>query len=434
MKGLTKKMSIKSSEKLEKSRYEIVFEINGEDFQSELNKVYKREKNKISVPGFRKGKASRNFIERIYGPKVFYQDAIENLYQQEMQKAVDELDITIVGDDISFDIIKSDDTGLEFKVGVTVKPEVDLGDYKGIEIKVEPVDVTDEDLEKEINKTKQEYARITPVEGRSVKDGDIAVIDFNGFIDGEPFDGGEAENYNLEIGSGTFIPGFEEQVVGHNTDDCFDIMVTFPEDYHSEKLAGKEVKFEVVLHEIKEKELPVFDDEFVKDISEFETVEDYKEDLKTKLQMKKEQDSEENIKEQLKEKLANMVEGYIPEVMFKEQMKQHIDDLKYSLSGYGLKLNEYLKALGMTNSDMRAELRPGVEISVKYNLALEKIIKLENIEVTENEIENEILKMADDYNTPVERVRKITVPEALKYKISLDKALAIVRENAVITD
>lgn len=427
-------MSIKSSGKLEKSRYEIVFELTGDEFQNELNKVYKKKKSQISVPGFRKGKASRNFIEKVYGSTVFYQDAIENAYQQEMQKAVDELNITIVGSDISVDIIKSDESGLEFKVEMTVKPEIELGEYKGIEINVEPVEVTDEELEKGLLKLRQQYARIVPVEDRSVEDGDTVVIDFKGFVDGEPFDGGEAENYSLDIGSGTFISGFEEQLIGHNTDDCFDVMVTFPEDYHSEKLAGKEAKFEVFLHEVKQKELPVFDDEFVKDISEFENVESYMEDFKNQLQAEKEKKSEENIKGQLKEKIANLVEGYIPEVMFNEQVNQKIEDLKYGLEGYGIKLSQYLKSLGMTSQDLKAEIRPEAEKNVKYNLALEKIIELENIEVTENDFENEILKTASDYNMSVEQVRNKVVPDALKYKISLDKALAVVRENAVITD
>ncbi len=427
-------MSLKSSNKMEGSRCELVFEVNSQDFQNEINKVYQKEKKSISIPGFRKGKASRKLIEKIYGEKVFYQSAIENLYESEMVNAIESLDLEVIKDKTDFDVIKADDSGLEFKVVVTIKPEVEVGEYKGLEIKAVPVDVTDEDVEKEIDSVKEKYARVVTVEDRSVEDGDIVVIDFKGFLGDTPFDGGEAKNYNLTIGSKTFIPGFEEQIIGHNTNDEFDVVVTFPEDYQEKSLAGKEAKFEVALHEIKEKELPVFDDELVKDVSEFDTIDEYKEDLKNKLQKDKEEAAEKNVSDQVIDKLAEIVEGDIPEAMYEEKIDQQLDRFANDLKNQGISLDDYVNFLGTTKHKLREEMRPTIEKSVKGRLALEKIAVLENLSVTDEELDEEIKKIAEAHGLKVEQIQNIVDKKALKKDILANKTLSFVRDNAVIVD
>lgn len=427
-------MSLKSSNKMEGSRCELVFEVNSQDFQNEINKVYQKEKKNISIPGFRKGKASRKFIEKFYGEKIFYQGAIENLYESEMINAIESLDLEVIKDKTDFDVIKADDSGLEFKVVITIKPEVEVGEYKGLEIKSVSVDVTDEDVEKEIDKVKEKYARIVTVEDRSVKDGDIAVIDFKGFLDDKPFVGGEAQNYNLTIGSGAFIPGFEQQIIGHNTNDNFDIMVTFPENYQEKSLAGEEAKFEIVLHEIKEKELPKLDDEFVKDISEFDTVDEYKNDLKNKIQKDKEVAAERDVSEQVISKLAEIVKGDIPEAMYEERIDQQINRLASDLKNNGITLEDYMNFLGTTKHKLREEMRPTVETSVKGRLALEKIAALENVSVTDEELDKQIKEIAEMHKISTEKAQKIIDKKALKKDILANKTLDFVRDNAVIVD
>lgn len=427
-------MSLKSSNKMEGSRCELVFEVNSQDFQNEINKIYQKEKKNISIPGFRKGKASRKFIEKFYGEKVFYQGAIENLYESEMMNAMESLDLEIIKDKTDFDVIKADDSGLEFKVVVTIKPEVEVGEYKGLEIKSVSIDVTDEDVEKEIDNVKEKYARLVTVENRSVENGDIVVIDFKGFLDDKPFTGGEAQNYNLTIGSGAFIPGFEEQIIGHNTSDKFDVIVTFPENYQEKSLSGKEAKFEVVLHEIKEKELPVLDDEFVKDVSEFNTIDEYKKDLKDKLQKEKEDAAERDVSEQVISKLAEIVKGDIPEAMYEEKIDQQINRLADDLQNNGITLDDYMNFLGTNKRKLRKEMRPTIEKSVKGRLALEKIANLENLSVTDEEIDEQIKEIAEIHKMSADEAQKIIDKKALKKDILTNKTLDFVRDNAVIVD
>ena len=285
-------MTLKSSKEVEKNRYELVIEFDAETFMAAVDKVFKRESKKITLPGFRKGKAPKRLIEKEYGEGVFYEDAIKDLYPQAVADAAKEAGIKLVRDAIDLDVEKADKTGLILNVKVTVEPEVNIQNYKGIEYTPVSLEVTDEDINKEIDSVRNRNSRLVTVEDRPAENGDITVIDFKGLLDGVPFDGGTSENYSLTLGSGAFIPGFEDQVVGHSTGEEFTIDVTFPEDYQAEELKGKAVQFEIKLHEIKKREFPEFDDEFVKDVSEVDTVDEYKAQVKADLEEKRKEEAD----------------------------------------------------------------------------------------------------------------------------------------------
>lgn len=425
-------MSLKSTNKIDTNRYEVEVEIGASEFENALEKAYKKQVKRISVPGFRKGKAPRAFIEKYYGDKVFYEEAINDLYPEALENAVVEAKLDLVEDNIGLDIVEAGKDGLIFKATITVKPEVEIEGYKGIEVTSKPVEVTDEDVENEIKKVQERNGRMVTVEDRAAENGDIAVIDFEGFVDGVAFAGGKAENYSLSLGEGHFIPGFEDQIVGHKTGEEFDITVTFPEDYQAEELAGKESVFKVKLHEIKVKELPEVDDEFVKDVSEFDTLADYKTDIKSKLLEACEKHAKDELENQMLDKLMKMMKAEVPEAMYNNKIKEMVNDFAYRLQAQGLDINSYMKYTGLDAEGFKNSFRPQAERQVKIRLALEKIANLENIDPTEEDLESEYKSMAEQYGMDVDKIKTFVPAEELKKDIAVKKAVEIVRENAVI--
>lgn len=397
-------MNLKSSKKLETNRYELEIEISKEDFSKAVDKAYRKNIKKISIPGFRRGKAPRAFVEKYYGENIFYEDAINSIYPETVEEAVKEANLEVINDKVDFDIVEiGKDKGLTFKVALTVKPEVNIQNYKGIEIKAKPVEVTEEEISKELEKQRERNARFIEVTDRAAKDGDIVVIDFKGSVDGVAFDGGEGTNHSLKLGSKQFIEGFEEQIVGHKKDEDFSINVKFPEDYGAKDLAGKDAVFEIKLHEIKEKELPELDDEFVKDISEFDTLKEYKEDVKAKLLESKETESKNDIDNQIIDKVNGLLEAEIPEAMFENKVNEDINDFARRLQSQGLDMKTYMQYTGLDNEKFKKEFRPMAERQVKLRLALEKISELEKLEPTAQEIENKYKEYAENYKMDVEK-------------------------------
>ncbi|MDP4120192.1 MAG: trigger factor [Bacillota bacterium] len=425
-------MSLKSSNKVEANRYQLEIEVDGEAFETAINAAYKKGVNKINVPGFRKGKAPRQMIEKLYGKDVFYEDAMNSLYPEALDSAVNEANLKLVNDKIDLDIVSADENGFVFKATITVEPEVSIDNYKGISVTEKSTEITQEAIDAEILKAKERGSRLITVEDRAAQNGDTAVIDFEGFLDGVPFEGGKAENYNLNLGGGQFIPGFEEQIVGHNANDEFTITVTFPEDYQSEELKGKETEFKIKLHEIKTRELPEFDDEFVKDISDKETVEEYLEQVKEDLKKRLVDESETDKDNQINEKLIELVEAEIPEAMYKNKATDMIRDFEMRLRSQGMDLNTYLNYMGMDEAALQASYLPQAEKSVKLRLALEKIADLEKFEVSEADIENEFSKMAEIYQMEVDKIKSLVQSEDLAKDLKVQKAHDFVKTNAVM--
>lgn len=427
-------MNLKSSKKLETNRYELEIEISKEDFSKAVDKAYRKNIKKISIPGFRRGKAPRAFVEKYYGENIFYEDAINSIYPEAVEEAVKEANLEVINDKVDFDIVEiGKDKGLTFKVALTVKPEVNMQNYKGIEIKAKPVEVTEEEISKELEKQRERNARFIEVTDRAAKDGDIVVIDFKGSVDGVAFDGGEGTNHSLKLGSKQFIEGFEEQIVGHKKDEDFSINVKFPEDYGAKDLAGKDAVFEIKLHEIKEKELPELDDEFVKDISEFDTLKEYKEDVKAKLLESKETESKNDIDNQIIDKVNGLLEAEIPEAMFENKVNEDINDFARRLQSQGLDMKTYMQYTGLDNEKFKTEFRPMAERQVKLRLALEKISELEKLEPTAQEIENKYKEYAENYKMDVEKIRTFIPEKDIKMDLSCEKAIDFLRENAKIS-
>lgn len=427
-------MNLKSSKKLETNRYELEIEISKEDFSKAVDKAYRKNIKKISIPGFRRGKAPRAFVEKYYGENIFYEDAINSIYPEAVEEAVKEANLEVINDKVDFDIVEiGKDKGLTFKVALTVKPEVNIQNYKGIEIKAKPVEVTEEEISKELEKQRERNARFIEVTDRAAKDGDIVVIDFKGSVDGVDFDGGEGTNHSLKLGSKQFIEGFEEQIVGHKKDEDFSINVKFPEDYGAKDLAGKDAVFEIKLHEIKEKELPELDDEFVKDISEFDTLKEYKEDVKAKLLESKETESKNDIDNQIIDKVNGLLEAEIPEAMFENKVNEDINDFARRLQSQGLDMKTYMQYTGLDNEKFKKEFRPMAERQVKLRLALEKISELEKLEPTAQEIENKYKEYAENYKMNVEKIRTFIPEKDIKMDLSCEKAIDFLRENAKIS-
>lgn len=424
-------MSLKTSNKVEQNRYELEVEVSAEDFSTAVDKVFKRNVKRISIPGFRKGKAPRAFIEKYYGENVFYEDAIKDVYPGALQDAIDEAGLDVINDNIDFDLINAGKDGLAFKAVVTVKPEVTIENYKGIEVKRKPVRVTKEDVDKEIERVRERNSRLVTVDGRVAEGGDIVVFDFKGFIDGEPFAGGEAENYTLELGKGQFIPGFEDQLVGHKQGEEFDIDVTFPESYQEASLAGKAAVFKIKLHEVKTRELPELDDEFVKDVSEFDTLDEYKESIKKQLKDLKQKESDIDADDQMIDQTVELLQAEIPEAMFENKVKDLIHDFAYKLKAQGLTLESYLKYTGMDTAALKAQFRPQAERQVKLRLALDKIAEFEGLSATAEEIEEKYKTLAEQYKMDVAQIKKIINEKDLLGDIAAEKAADFLRENCV---
>ena len=403
-------MSLKASNKVDTNRWELEVEVGAEQFEDAIARVFKREAKKIQIPGFRKGKAPRAFVEKYYGEQVFYEDAVNLLVPGAFEEAIKEAGLDAIQDDADLEIVSIGKEGFTFKGKVTTKPEVSIADYKGIEVKKPKVDVTEEDVDKEVEKVRERNSRMITVEDRAAQLQDTAVIDFEGFVDGKTFEGGKGENFSLSLGSGQFIPGFEDQVVGHHTGDTFDVTVTFPEDYHAEDLKGKEAVFKVTVHEIKAKELPEFDDEFVKDVSDFDTIADYREDLKKKLTESREKAADDEVENALIDALIEKLQADIPEAMFKNQAEESVREFEYRLRSQGIDFDMYAKYTGMDRDAIRASVRPQAERQVKIRLALEKIAELENLKPTEEELAAQYEKMAKAYEMEADKI-KAFIPE-----------------------
>ncbi len=421
---------LKSAEKTGTNEFTLALSISAEDFEKAINKAYNKEKNNINVPGFRKGKAPRAIIEKRYGEGVFYDDALDISFPAAYEAAVAEAGIEPVDSPFDFDIKEIGKNGVELVCKVTVKPEVSIEGYKGLSAVKAPTEVTDEEVDADLQKKLEQNARIIPVEGRAVENGDIAVIDFEGFVDGEAFDGGKAEEYELEIGSGSFIPGFEDQIVGHNVDEEFDVNVNFPEDY-AEALAGKAATFKIKLHAIKAKELPVADDEFVKDVSEFDTLDEYKADIRKTLEDQKKTASDRNFENEIFDKLANILEAEIPEAMVNRTVDNMISEFRYNVESQGIPFEQYLGYLGMSVDSIKETYKERAEKEVKIELALEKIAELENIEISDEDVDAEYASMAEKYGVDLDTVKKAVMADTVKKELKARKASAIVTENAV---
>ncbi len=427
-------MSLKSSNQVATNRYQLEIELPGDVFEKAVEQVYRKENKKITIPGFRKGKAPRSYVEKVYGSQVFYEEAINSLYPAALEEAVKEAGVEFVEDKVDFDLVSAGKDGLCFKVTITTKPEVSIENYKGVAIEKKPVKVTDEDVDAEIKKVQDRNSRMVTVEDREAQNGDITVIDYEGFVDGTAFEGGKAENATLNLGSNTFIPGFEDQIIGHKTGEEFDINVKFPEDYHATELAGKDAVFKIKLHEIKIKELPEVDDDFVKDVSDFDTVDAYKADVRTKLTEAAENRSKNEVENALIDKLVELVQAEIPEAMFENRINEDIRDFAYRLQSQGLNLDTYMKYTGLNNEGLRGQFRAQAERQVKVRLALEKIAQLENIQPTDEDLNAEYEKIAQNYGMEADKVKSFIPKEDLAKDVAVEKAMEIVRSNAAITE
>lgn len=425
-------MSLKSRNKPTGNQVELEFTIEKEAFDKAVDVAYRKNVGKMNVPGFRKGKAPKAIIEKMYGKGVFYDDALNALIPDAFEAALDEAGEKPVGQP-EFDIV-SLEGDVVIKAAFPVKPEVTVKNYKGYAVERTVAPTTDEEVDAEIAQVRSRNSRTVDITDRPAADGDIAVIDYEGFVDGKPFEGGKGEKHNLTLGSGQFIPGFEAQIVGHNPGDEFDVVVTFPEDYHAKELAGKEATFKTVLHEIKFNELPALDDDFAKDVSEFDTFDEYKADVKAKITDRHVKAADAEVEEKLIDELIDNLEADIPEAMFVNETENQLRDYDNRLRMQGLDLGTYLKYTGLDLDKMREQFRPRAERQVKTRLALEKIAELENLTVTDEDTEAEIKKIADMYGLETDKVKEQVSPDILAEDIRVGKAVDIVKANAVITD
>lgn len=424
-------MSLKSSTKIATNRYELEIEVDAERFEEAVEKAYRKNIKKMNVPGFRVGKAPRSVVEKLYGKECFYEDAVNSIYPKALEEAIKESGLETIRDNIEFDVISVGTEGLVFTATVTTKPEVEVEQYKGLEAEKPMVRVTDEHVEQELENVRDRNSRIITVEDRASKMGDTVVIDFEGFFNGEPFQGGKAEKFALVLGSNSFVPGFEEQLVDHNVGDEFDITVTFPEDYQAENLAGQDTVFKIKFHEIKEKELPELDDEFAKDVSEFDTLEEYKNSIRENLQKTGERKAEEAFLAGIQSALIDNMDADIPDAMYMNRTDEMMREMDMDLQQRGLSLDIYMKYVGMDFESFRNTFKSRAERQVKLKLALEKVAELENIEVTEEELEKEYADIAAGYKMDVESVKQAIEANTLKKEIAVEKAMNLVKETAV---
>lgn len=417
-------------EKLEKSMAKLTIEVPAEELEKALQKAFMKNKNRISVPGFRKGKVPRQMVEKIYGPEVFYEDAANELILEAYEKAVDECGEDIVSSpEIEVTQIKKGEPFI-FTAEVALKPPVKLGKYKGVKIDKIDTEVTDEEITAEIDKERENNARNIEVTDRAVKDGDMTVLDFEGFVDGVAFEGGKGENYPLTIGSGAFIPGFEEQLVGAEIGKEVEVNVTFPEDYQADELKGKAALFKCTVKEIKEKELPELDDEFASEVSEFDTLEEYKADVKATLTERKAKEAKDAKEAAVIEAIVKDSEMEIPDAMLATQQKQMVDEFAQRIQMQGLSLDQYFQFTGTTYDKMVEQVRPQAEKRIKSRLVLEAIVEAEKIEATEEDFEEELKAMAEAYQMEVEKVKEM-LPEKSVSQIKADLAVRKAAEFAV---
>ncbi len=420
-------------EKKENSVVEIEFTMDKEQFNAELDKAFKQNAKKFKVPGFRNGMVPRAVVEKTYGEGVLYEFVIENTVDEAYRTAVVENELEIVSRP-ELDIKQiGKDKDFVFVVTVCVKPEAKVADYKGIEVKKVSTRVTKKEVEEELERIREKNARIVTVEDRDLKDGDISVIDFEGFVDGVAFDGGKGENFELTIGSGQFIPGFEDQMVGMKIGEERDVNVKFPEEYHAENLAGKDATFKVKLHEIKEKVLPELDDEFAKDVSEFDTLEEYRKDLNKKVKERKENQAKATKDQEAIEKFIEKVEVVIPDGMIDEEVEKMVEEMNANLSYQGLNIDQYLQYMGITLEDYKKEMRVQAEKRIKLNLGLEAVAKEEKVEVSDEEIDAKIKELSAQYGAGDDEslLKNENARNYMRQELTHEKTMKIVTDNAV---
>lgn len=428
-------MALKSSNKVDTNVYEIEVTVAPEEFTQACKDAYLKRRKSIQLPGFRKGKATQGMIEKLYGEGFFYEDALEIVYPAVVTAAIEEAGLRTVDSPAELDVKTiSKSEGVDMTMKVTVYPKVKLGQYKGLEAVQLPTEADDEDVANELTNMLDRNSRLVTVEDRAAEMGDTAEIDFEGFVDGVAFDGGKGENYPLELGSGSFIPGFEEQVAGHKTEEEFDVNVTFPEEYQAENLAGKDAVFKVKIHEIKTKEVPALDDEFAKDVSEFDTLDELKADLKKQLSEKKAEDARRDLENQLLEQAIDGMEAEIPEVMFTKRADEMINDYTYRLQAQGIDLQTYLQYMGQDMDAFRATFKDGAEKQVKASLVLEAIVAAEKLEATEDEISAEIDKLAQQYGMEAEQIKKAVPADQIAADVTTKKALDLIVDSAKLVE
>lgn len=425
-------MALKNSKKVATNTYEVEIHIEKDVFEAEVNKVYRKNVGKMTIPGFRRGKAPKSMIEKMYGKGVFYEEAIDNLLPELYSEAIAEAKLDVI-DRPEIELVSTDDDGVVLKATVTVKPTVKVSEYKGLTAERPEITVTEEEITREIDAVRNRNARVLTVEDRPAAEGDEAIIDFEGFLDGVPFEGGKGEKHPLELGSHSFIPGFEEQIVGHSVGESFDIDVTFPEDYGAESLAGKAVVFKITLHELKKTELPELDDEFVKDVSEFDTVDEYKASIAKKIEDRKNASADNEVEKQLIDKLLANMTCELPACMTEQEIDRYVDDYDYRLRSQGASLDMYYQYTGSTLEKLRESFKEDAERQVRTRLALDRVAKTEKIKAGKKEIEEEYKTIASGYNIDIEYVKQ-NIPEVgVSEDIVRRKALKVIKENAVIT-
>ncbi|WP_177917625.1 trigger factor [uncultured Eubacterium sp.] len=424
-------MALKSSNKVETNVYELEITVDAETFTEACKKAYLKQRKSIQIPGFRKGKATQGMIEKVYGEGAFYEEALEIVYPEAVGAAFDEAGLNVIDQPSEVDFpVMSKEEGVVITMKVTTYPEVKLGEYKGLKGKMLDTEATDEDVETELKSMQERNSRLVTVEDRESQMGDTCDINFEGFVDDVAFEGGKGENYPLELGSNSFIPGFEEQVAGHKTGEEFDVNVTFPEQYEP-SLAGKDAVFKCKINEIKTKELPELDDEFAKDVSEFDTLDELKADLKKQISDRKATDAKIDFENQLIDQVVENMEVEIPECMNTQKCDEMIQDYSYRLQMQGLDLNTYLQYLGQTMEQFKEQFMDGAKQQVKVKLALDAIVKAENIEATEEEIADEIAKLAEQYNMEADKIKAAVPAEQLSADIVTRKAVDFVVDNSV---
>ena len=421
-------------EKLEKNMAKLTIEVPASDLEKALQSAYMKQKNKISLPGFRKGKVPRQMIEKMYGAEIFYDDAANELIPKAYSEAYDECELEIVSRP-TIDVVQIEKgKPFIFTALVATKPEVTLGEYKGLEVEKFSTRVTQKEVDEKIQQEAEKNARTITVEDRPVQDGDEVVLDFEGFVDGEAFEGGKGENYPLTIGSGSFIPGFEEQLVGAETEKEVEVKVTFPEDYHAEELKGKDAVFKCTVHEIKAKELPEIDDEFAAEVSEFDTLEEYKADVKAKIKEQKASEGKRKQEDQAVEKAVANASYEIPDAMIDTQADQMANDFAQRIQSQGLTLEQYFQFTGMTSEKMMEELRPQAIKRIETRLVLEAIAKAENIEISDEKLDEELAKMAAAYNMEADKLKEFmgeNEKKQMKEDMAVQEAVTFLVENAV---
>ena len=421
-------------EKLEKNMAKLTIEVSASDLEKALQSAYKKQKNKISLPGFRKGKVPRQMIEKMYGAEIFFDDAANEIIPKAYADAYDECELEIVSrPEINIVQIEKGKPFI-FTAEVATKPEVTLGEYKGLEVDKVSTRVTQKEVEAKIEEEAEKNARTVTVEDRAVQDGDEVILDFEGFVDGEAFEGGKGENYPLTIGSGSFIPGFEEQLVGAEAEKEVEVKVTFPEDYHAEELKGKEAVFKCTVHEIKAKELPEIDDEFAAEVSEFDTLDEYKADVKAKIKEQKATDGKRKQEDQAVEQAIKNASYEIPDAMVDTQISQMANDFAQRIQSQGLTMEQYYQFTGMTEEKMNEEFKPQAVKRIETRLVLEAIAKAENIEISDEKLDEEIAKMAEAYKMEADKLKEFmgdAEKKQMKEDMAVQEAVTFLVENAV---